>query len=241
VTSGRQARLRPSARRVAVETRPPPRTAPNPPPGPRLCALLVSDLENFTGVVHRLGDGLASHWIRCHDAILRDSIRTHGGREVAHTGDGMIACFPLASSALEAAQGIVRAMASGSSRELRAPLRARIGLHAGEPLHVDGRLFGSCVNTSVRTCERAAPGQVLVTNLIKQLVTGQHFDFDDYGPLRLTGIETDLTLYALRCNPIAPQRPEELARIYSQPVSTTPKRISANTRIMFSQSASGTE
>jgi adenylate cyclase len=164
-----------------------------------MCAILVSDLENFTGAVHRLGDDAAADWIRRHDAILRAAIGEHGGVAVAHTGDGMIAAFPLASAALRAARDIVSTMADHSRVQPGAAMRARVGVHAGEPLEVDGRLFGSCVNVAVRVCERAMPGHVFVTNTIRQLVAGQRFAFVDRGQLTVAGLDWQPLLYELLC------------------------------------------
>lgn len=148
-----------------------------PPSG--LLALMVTDLEGFTGLVDSLGDVEARALIREHNLIVRSCIRRRSGHEVAHTGDGFITAFRSVVAAIECARDLQAALA----REL--PLRARIGIHAGEPLQEEERLFGQCVNTAVRVCAAAQPGRVLVTDVVKQLARGRF----SFGPGTLHGLK----------------------------------------------------
>jgi class 3 adenylate cyclase len=73
-------------------------------------------------------------------------------------------------------------------------LRARVGVHAGEPLPEDARLFGHCVNTAVRVCGVAEPGHVLVTDVVKQLTQGR-FRFSGGASRTLKGFSAPVELY----------------------------------------------
>jgi len=164
------------------------------PPFDGLCALLVTDLEQFTVTVQRLGDLQARSLIRAHNRILRGCLCAHAGREVAHTGDGMIAAFRSVARALACAAQMQTELERFSAAVPAHPLNARIGVHAGEPLAEEGRLFGTCVNTAVRVCGAAAGSRVVVSELVRQLAAGQDFVFVPIGPATLDGLSQPVLL-----------------------------------------------
>ena len=165
--------------------------------GDGVLAILVTDLQGFTPLVCRLGDVAAQKVIRVHNRILRDCVAAQMGEEVAHTGDGMIAAFRSVARALDCALEMQRMFARYNRKHARAALRVRIGLHAGEPLPEDGRLFGACVIAAVRICANADAGQVLVSDLIWRLAAGRAFDLRAHGLVPLKGIGQPMSLYAL--------------------------------------------
>lgn len=137
---------------------------PAPPEG--LLALMVTDIEGFTTLVEQLGDQRSQSIVREHNRMLRACIRARLGVEIDHTGDGILAAFRSVTAALQCAAEIQQAI-----EEL--PLRVRIGLHAGEPLPEEERLFGHCVNVAMRVCGQTEAGSVLVTLVVKQLAQGR--------------------------------------------------------------------
>lgn len=158
-----------------------------------ILAILVTDLEGFTPLVERLGDMEAQSVIRTHNALLRACIQRWQGREVAHTGDGIIAAFRSVVAAISCAGDVQRSLGE-QAVVLPSPLRARIGIHAGEPLREDDRLFGQCVNTAVRVCGQAGPGRILVTEVIEQLARGR-FHFGQGDVCALKGLSSPLRLF----------------------------------------------
>ena len=157
--------------------------------------LLVTDLQEFTVLVERLGDLDARALIRDHNRILRDRITRRGGTEVTHTGDGIIAAFRSVTEALRCAQEIQRDLSMRSSET--AVLCARIGVHAGEPLPEDGRLFGSCVNLAVRVCGIAQAQHILVTDVVQQLAQGAGFEFLATSVVKLKGFDREIRVHEL--------------------------------------------
>lgn len=162
-------------------------------------AILVTDLEGFTPLVCRLGDVATQRVIQAHNRVLRACLATHAGDEIAHTGDGLIAAFRSVARALSCAGEIQGALRRYNRAHVRARLRVRIGLHAGEPLPEDGRLFGTCVNTAVRICSVTKAGHVLVSDLVWRLAAGRRFAFQQRGAVALKGIGQPLDLYELHC------------------------------------------
>jgi adenylate cyclase len=161
-----------------------------------LLALVVTDLEGFTPLVEALGDRRAQEIIHEHNRIVRACVSRHAGTEVTHLGDGVMAAFRSVHCALLCACDIQLALRQRNLDRPEVPLRARIGIHAGEPLPEETRLFGYCVNTAVRVCSAAPAEGVLVTEVAKLLSQGQH-EFGGGNIRALKGIRQPVMLYEL--------------------------------------------
>ena len=165
------------------------------PPAPSgLLALLVTDLAGFTPLVERLGDRRSQHVIQHHNRALRACVDAHHGMEVTHMGDGLLTAFRSVANALRCARAMQLELAEQRSNDPQAPLHARMGLHAGEPLPEEDRLFGHCVNVSVRVCAQARADSVLVSHLVKELAQGQ-FEFKSGRNYLLKGVAAPACLY----------------------------------------------
>jgi class 3 adenylate cyclase len=160
-----------------------------------LTVLLATDLEAFTPMLERLGDFRAQEIMHAHNEILRSCLRRHHGREVAHTGDGVLSAFRSPVDAVRCAIAMQRGLSVHNQRHPSTPLRVRIGLHAGVPLPEENRLFGTCVNVTVRVCSVAKPGAILVSNVVLRLLEGHVFRFVDRGPVALKGIRAPQELH----------------------------------------------
>jgi len=178
--------------------------APTPAQAPSgLVTILFTDMEGSTALTQRLGDARAQDILRQHNTVIRDALKAHGGSEIKHTGDGIMASFGSASRALNCAVAIQQAFATpDSSLPVRAetpyPVRVRIGLNAGEPVAEERDLFGTAVQLAARICARAEPGQVLAANVVRELAAGKGFLFSDHGDVALRGFEDPVRLYEVR-------------------------------------------
>jgi len=169
---------------------------PRPPEGPEagvFRTIMFTDLEGSTTLTERLGDLDAQRVIRRHNEIVRDALRTGAGSEVKHTGDGIMASFASASRALECATAIQRNVAKAEM-----PVGVRIGLNAGEPVAEEGDLFGTAVITAARIADRAQGGEILVSDVVRQLVVGKGFLFNDRGETALRGFEEPVRVWEAR-------------------------------------------
>jgi class 3 adenylate cyclase len=160
--------------------------------------ILFTDIESSTALTQRLGDAKAQELLRTHNTIVRDALKACSGSEIKHTGDGIMASFPSASRALECAIGIQRAVAAQVGEHPEMPLRVRIGLNAGEPVAEEQDLFGTAVQLARRVCDHAEPGQILVSDVVRQLAMGKGFLFSDHGDVGLRGFEDPVRLYEVR-------------------------------------------
>ena len=168
------------------------------PPGDAPVTILFTDMEGSTDLTQRLGDAGAQEVLRTHNAIIRDALKATSGSEVKHTGDGIMASFPSASRALEAAVAMQKAFAEQNQEQPDTAIRVRIGLNAGEPLAEDDDLFGTAVQLAARVCAQAEPGQILTSNVVQELAAGKGFDFADKGEAELKGFEKAVRLHEVR-------------------------------------------
>ncbi len=160
-----------------------------------LRTILFTDLVDSTSVTNRVGDARAVEILRTHDAIIRECLDTTGGRQVKHTGDGVMASFVSASDAVSCAIDIQRAFARHNEQHGDAPISARIGFTAGEPVANDEDLFGAAVNLAARVCAHVQAGQILVSNVIPELCIGKGIEFIDQGEVMLKGFDEAVRLH----------------------------------------------
>ncbi|MCI0889629.1 MAG: adenylate/guanylate cyclase domain-containing protein, partial [Chloroflexi bacterium] len=181
---------------IEVESKP----APAPAPAADVYTILFTDIEGSTELTQRLGDAKAQEVVHAHDQIVRDALRAHGGDEIKHTGDGIMASFSSSSGAISSAVAIQQAVAAHVEKHPDMPLSIYIGLNAGEPVAEagpDGRadLFGTAVQLASRICDKAGPGEILVSNVVRELAAGKGFLFSDRGESELRGFEDPVRLY----------------------------------------------
>ena len=134
----------------------------------------------------RLGDAAALELVRVHDALVRRGLASHHGREVKHTGDGIMAAFDDVANSVRAAAHIQRRF-SAYNAEASEGLRVRIGIHAGEPVAEHNDLFGSTVQLAFRLCSEAEADDINVSGLVRDLCDGDVARFVALGERRLKG------------------------------------------------------
>lgn len=154
--------------------------------------VLFTDIVSSTALTQRLGDAQAQELVRAHDTIVRAALAAHGGREIKHTGDGIMASFPTASSGVECAVAVQRGVEADGS------LSVRIGLNAGEPVAEDADLFGTAVQLARRICDEGDAGEILVSDVVRQLAAGKGLLFADRGEVIPKGFDEAVRLYEVR-------------------------------------------
>lgn len=142
---------------------------------------VFTDIVDSTAALARTGDERWRTILAAHDEALRRSIARYSGTEANTTGDGIVATFPLPSSALRFAGDAVDA-----ARALG--LRLRVGVHAGEVLVRGGELVGIAVHAAARICAAAEPGRILVSDTVRTLLLGFPFEFEEAGEHELKGV-----------------------------------------------------
>ena len=161
---------------------------------------LFTDVEGHTAVMDRLGDARGRALLREVELLTRAALRAHGGDEVKSLGDGVMATFLSAHAALECAVELQQALSDSSgtaedNEEL--PLRIRVGINAGEPIAENDDYFGQAVIVASRVASLALGGEILVTNVVRELAAGSRLTFADRGAHLLRGLESPARIWAL--------------------------------------------
>jgi class 3 adenylate cyclase len=163
---------------------------------PGIRTVLFTDVVNSTTLTQSLGDKAALAIVDVHDTIVRDALSASGGREVKHTGDGIMASFVSAASAVRCAIQIQRELEKHAQANSEHPLKVRVGAAAGEPVEKNNDLFGSTVQLAARLCAHAQPEQILVSNAIADLCIGKGISFEDIGEVTLKGFTSPVRAHA---------------------------------------------
>ena len=164
---------------------------------PGVRSVLFTDIVGSTALTQQLGDEAAMAMLEIHDAIVRAALDAVGGREVKHTGDGIMASFVSAVATVRCATRIQAGFARHRDDSSNLSLNVRIGAAAGEPVEKSMDLFGSTVQLAARLCAYAQPGQVVVSNVIAELCIGKGLRFVDLGTAQLKGFEFPVHVQAV--------------------------------------------
>jgi class 3 adenylate cyclase len=180
----------------SVGPEPPPIAALPPPAEPVFRTVLFTDVEAHTTMMQRLGDRAGRDVLRTFESLTRRLLEQHGGTEVKALGDGFMASFRSAQRALDCAIALQRAISADPS--LPSGFRIRIGINAGEPIEEDGDLFGAAVIAAARIVPLAAGGEILVSNVVREIVAGKGHLFADRGQHALRGFDEPVRLWELK-------------------------------------------
>ena len=159
--------------------------------------ILFTDVEGSTALTQRLGDARAREVLREHERIVREALKAHGGSELKTMGDGFMASFSSATRALECSIAMQRAFAAHNEATPE-PMLVRVGLNAGEPVAEEGDLFGTAVIEAARIAAAARGGEILASNVVRELAKGKEFVFADRGDVTLKGFDEPVRLYEVK-------------------------------------------
>jgi len=154
-----------------------------------LATVLFTDIVGATERASTLGDRRWRDLLDSHNALVRRELARFRGREVKTAGDGFFAVFDGPARAVRCACAASQGMQSLG-------LKIRAGLHTGECEVMGDDMGGIAVHIGARIAALAAPGEVLVSSTVKDLVAGSGLSFRDHGAAALKGVEGEWKLYA---------------------------------------------
>ena len=158
--------------------------------------ILFTDLVGSTEMTHALGDEDAMQLLRKHNAIIRKQLMSYDGREVKHTGDGIMASFYNADKALDFAVRVQEEFFNfNKSNDSYDELEIKIGFHCGHPVEEDNDLFGAPVQIASRVCDHAKANQVLLTEETKSHCKGENHKMNHLEDANLKGVDKLIALY----------------------------------------------
>jgi len=161
----------------------------------RIMTVMFTDMVGSTDMTQDRGDKAAQHVVRRHNTIVRNALAQYAGKEIKHTGDGIMATFTSAAGGVEAAISIQRAIAKHNAQNPQQDLHIRIGINAGEPIEEEEDLFGTTVQLAARVCARCDTDEILCSNVVKELASGRGLSFETLGAQELKGFKEQVVLY----------------------------------------------
>jgi class 3 adenylate cyclase len=155
-----------------------------------LATVMFTDIVNSTTRAAQVGDRRWRDIVEAHDRLVRGRLERYQGREIKTLGDGFLATFDGPGRAIRCAVDVRDAV-----RTLGLELRA--GLHTGECEVSGADISGIAVNIGARVGARAEPGEVLVSQTVKDLVAGSGLGFEERGEHELKGVPGSWRLYSV--------------------------------------------
>jgi class 3 adenylate cyclase len=159
-------------------------------PDRALATILFTDIVGSTARAADVGDRGWRELLEAHHALIRQQLVRYRGRELDTAGDGFFASFDGPARAIRCASSI-------AEQVRRLGIEIRAGLHTGECEVLEGKVAGIAVSIGARVAAQAAPGEVLVSQTVKDLVAGSGIVFDERGIAELKGVPGEWRLYAV--------------------------------------------
>jgi len=155
-----------------------------------LATVLFTDIVGSTAKAAELGDARWRELLGAHHSLIRRQLSRFRGTELDTAGDGFFASFDGPARAIRCACAVTEAV-----KEVG--LEVRAGLHTGECELLDNKVGGIAVHIGARVAKEAAPGEVLVSSTVRDLVAGSGIEFRERGTAELKGVPGEWRLFAV--------------------------------------------
>jgi class 3 adenylate cyclase len=159
-------------------------------PDTTIATILITDIVGSTETIAVVGQERWVDLLERHDAAVRRQLERFGGREVKTTGDGFLATFDGPARAVTCAQAIRDAA-------VQLGIEIRAGVHTGEVELRGDDISGMAVHIAARVEALAAPGEVLVSRTVVDLIVGSGTEFTDRGEHELKGVPGTWRIFAV--------------------------------------------
>jgi adenylate cyclase len=152
-------------------------------------AIAFLDLAGYTTLTEERGDEAGAELADRLATLVHQAAQPHDGHPVKWLGDGVMFYFPDPRAAVLTGLDLVEQTPAAIE------VRARVGVNAGRVISREGDYFGKTVNVASRIVDYARPGEVLVSDEVKERWTGEGVKFESIGPVALKGVKDELTLH----------------------------------------------
>ena len=155
-------------------------------------AMCFLDLSGYTRLTEEHGDEEAAALAGRLSEIVQLGSRPHGGETVKWVGDGVMFRFPDPSAAVVSCLDMVDEIPAAGLPP------AHVGVAAGPVIRQGGDYYGRTVNLASRISDRAAAGQVLVSEPVAEMASVRGVTFVGIGPVELKGLRGPVELFEAR-------------------------------------------
>ena len=153
--------------------------------------IVFTDIVSSTDLVTKVGDASARDLFLKHDKIVRNQLKKYGGKELQNLGDGFMLTFASATDAIKCACKIQQQIL-----EELPTIQIRIGINTGEVVRREAKHpFGQAVVVASRIVSECMGGQILISDVAKQLAAGSKLSFVERGRFKPKGFDDSIKLF----------------------------------------------
>lgn len=153
--------------------------------------IVFTDIVSSTDLVTQVGDAAARDLFIKHDKVVRNQLKKYGGKELQNLGDGFMLSFASATAAINCACKIQQQIS-----EALPSIQVRIGINTGEVVRREGKHpFGQAVVIASRIVSKCKGGQILISDIAKQLAAGSRLSFVERGRFKPKGFDDSIKLF----------------------------------------------
>jgi pimeloyl-ACP methyl ester carboxylesterase/DNA-binding winged helix-turn-helix (wHTH) protein/class 3 adenylate cyclase len=161
-----------------------------------LRTVLFTEIDGAAALSRQIGDERARSIAHRFEQEFAQLVDLHGGGEIKRLGDGVLASFQSAVRTVECAVAIQHA-ATRLAGEERIPFRVRAGIHTGDAVAESGDAAGGPGITASKTASLAAGGEIVVSDVVRQLLAGKGFEFSECESCVLEGLDRPMDVYRI--------------------------------------------
>jgi adenylate cyclase len=169
--------------------------AAEPTPKKAFVAVLFTDIVDLTATTQTRGEAASKRVVQAHDTLVREALALHGGREIKHTGTGIMATFLGVTDAVDGAIAMQQACRRANADDPELELELCIGVNAGEPSHEDGDVFGTPVQLAAGVLSKALRDEIAVSNLVREMCMEKQYRVTMKGAFDLKGFAEPVPVY----------------------------------------------
>ena len=161
----------------------------------RPVTVLFTDIVGSTAMTKALENEGPQKIVRAHNRVVREALTGWNGKEIKHTGNGIMASFACITDSVEASIQMQRETHIYNEQTPDLPLHLKIGLNVGEPIAEDNDLFGTVVQMAAQIVDKAQADEIYVSDIIRGICVGKPYKLINRGGFSMEGFDDDSTLY----------------------------------------------
>jgi adenylate cyclase len=164
----------------------------------RLAAIAFADVAGYSRLMAVDDAETVRRWSLLRTEIMEPNAAQNGGRLAQNAGDALLIEFPSAVSAVRWGIDVQRSAKVSQKADDPFALKLRIGINIEDLIEEDGILQGDGVNIAARIQQFAEPGQVVITESVRNYVLHRlPIAYSDLGTPPLKNISRAVRVFAV--------------------------------------------
>ena len=157
--------------------------------------VMFTDIVGSTAMTHEKGNLGAQEIVRAHNKVVREALIKFHGKEIKHTGDGIMASFEDVTDSVNSTAHMQRLIQLHNQNAPDIPLKVKIGTAMGSVVVEENDLYGVTVQMAARIVDKGGEGMNLVSDTVYGMLKGGTMQFVKRGPYLMKGIDGPAYLY----------------------------------------------